>query len=61
MDDKTLEKLVKITDKMKSDKTDKENKKEIVKKWREVKKAKGRELNNTELLQLILEVLDIKI
>jgi hypothetical protein len=52
---------MKIADKMKADKTDKESKKEIVKKWREVKKAKGSELTNSQLLQLILEVLDIKI
>ena len=61
MDDKTSIKLMKITDKMKADKTDKESKKEIVKKWREVKKAKGSDLTNAQLLQLILEVLDIKI
>jgi len=42
-------------------KADKQSKKEIVKKWREVKKAKGSDLTNSQLLQLILEVLDIKI
>jgi hypothetical protein len=55
MDNKILRERI---DKLK---IDKESKKEIVKKWREVKKAKGSDLTNSQLLQLILEVLDIKI
>jgi hypothetical protein len=50
-----------LKDKIDKLKADKESKKEIVKKWREVKKAKGSDLTNSQLLQLILEVLDIKI
>ena len=50
-----------LRDKIDKLKIDKESKKEIVKKWRNVKKAKGSDLNNSQLLQLILEVLDIKI
>ena len=50
-----------LRDKIDKLKIDKENKKAIVKKWREVKKAKGSDLTNAQLLQLILEVLDIKI
>lgn len=50
-----------LRDKIDKLKVDKESKKEIVKKWREVKKAKGSDLTNSQLLQLILEVLDIKI
>ena len=50
-----------LRDKIDKLKIDKESKKEIVKKWREVKKAKGSDLTNSQTLQLILEVLDIKI
>jgi hypothetical protein len=50
-----------LRDKIDKLKIDKESKKEIVKKWRNVKKAKGSDLTNAQTLQLILEVLDIKI
>jgi hypothetical protein len=50
-----------LRDKLDKLKADKESKKEIVKKWKDVKKAKGSDLTNAQTLQLILEVLDIKI